>query len=122
VEDFAMKRTIFALALALAPGLAGAADDKGQFQILGAGARPCSDYSAATPEAKRIVETWFAGYITAMNRSTGQTYNLVGNTTVEQMHEWLGNYCRTNPQSLIAIAVHAMLEAAYPNRVQKSPN
>lgn len=117
-----MKSPLFALALLALPGLASAADDKGQFQILGAGSRPCSEYSAASPQSKQFVETWFAGYITAMNRSTSQTYNLVGNATVEQMHEWLANYCRNNPQNLIAIAVHAMLEAAYPNRIQTSPN
>ena len=117
-----LKQALFASALAVLPSLAFAADDKGSYHIIGAGARPCSEYLAATAEAKLYVETWLAGYTTAMNRATSQTYSLLGSATTEQMHSWLANWCQQNPQALVATGVHAMLEAAYPNRVQKSPN
>jgi hypothetical protein len=121
-----MRRLLAAALLALAPatlsGAARAADPAGNFRIAGAGSAPCSAYSAATPQQKQFLETWLAGYATAMNRTTPDTYDLIGNMSIVQIHAWLADYCGKNPQQLLGIAVHLMLEAAYPNRVTKSPN
>ena len=117
-----MRRLLAAALVALAPATALAADPAGNFRIAGAGSAPCSAYSAATPQQKQFLETWLAGYATAMNRTTPDTYDLIGNMSVEQIHGWLADYCGKNPQQLLGIAVHLLLEAAYPNRVTKSPN
>lgn len=119
-----MRHALAALALtaAFAAPPALAADGGGNFRISGAGSQPCSAYSAATPAQKQFVETWLAGYATAMNRTTANTWDLIGNVSVEQIHAWLADYCGKNPQQLLAIAIHQLLEAAYPNRIQTKPN
>ena len=102
------------------PAVAG--DSNGRFHVLGAGTVRCSAYTAATAEQKVYAETWWAGYVTAMNRSTADTYNIVGNVSVEQVNGAIATFCQANPEALLAIAVHKVLEDAYPNRVQRAPN
>lgn len=89
--------------------------------IRGAGTVSCSQYLEATPEQKKYAETWWAGYVTAMNRATPRTYHLLGQMSTADANRWLENYCRNNPDRRLAIAVHEMLRAAYPNRLQASP-
>ncbi|MDA0703033.1 MAG: hypothetical protein O3A96_07325 [Proteobacteria bacterium] len=54
-----------------------------------------------------------------MNRNTEETYDLLGDWSVDQANTWLAAYCRNNPDEVFAIAVHQMLETVYPTR-QKS--
>jgi hypothetical protein len=116
-----MRKTLLALVGILAAAPASAADGNGRFQILGAGAHKCSDYLSATPEQKLVVETWWAGYTTAMNRSTAATYNLVGNMQIADVNAAITRLCQDSPNEFLAITVHKVLEQAYPNRVQRSP-
>lgn len=95
-----------------------AADAKGNFAIRGAGTVSCTDYINATPEQKIYAQTWWAGYLTAMNRVTPDTYNLLGRSSIEDADNWLLTYCRQNPNERFATAVHEMLKALYPSRTQ----
>lgn len=94
------------------------ADSNGRYSIRGAGTVACSAYLTATPAQKQFAETWWAGYLTAMNRSTANTYEVLGDWSVEQANAWLLTYCTQNPAAKLAVAVHKMLEAAYPTRKQ----
>ncbi len=71
---------------------------------------------------KLVVETWWAGYLTAYNRLTDDTYNVLRNTTPAQANTWLEDYCRDNEDVLIAVAVQDMLEYYFPRRERMSPN
>jgi len=99
-----------------------AADDDGKYLIKGVGTQPCSEYLEFSPDDKLVVETWWAGYLTAYNLMTDDTYNVLKGTTPAQANAWLENYCRDNPDDLIAVAVHAMLEYYFPRRERMSPN
>lgn len=109
-------------AMALAGLLAGAgyaaqaADASGAFSLIGAGSVSCETYTTATAEQRLHAETWWAGYMTAMNRTTPDTYDLLGDFSVDDANAWLFRYCTQNPQTPYAIAVHDMLEAFYPMR------
>lgn len=111
---------LLAAAAFAAPGSALGADASGKYSIRGAGTIACSAYIKATPAQKQFAETWWAGYLTAMNRSTANTYEVLGDWSVEQANAWLLTYCTQNPDAKLAVAVHKMLEAAYPTRKQSS--
>ena len=105
----------------LVAGPAAAMDKQGNFNIRGAGTVSCATYLNATPKQKRHAETWWAGYLSAMNRATPKTYDIMGNVTTAAASRWLQAWCQKNPKRRFAEAVHAMLQAAYPNRQQTSP-
>ncbi len=111
----------FAASLALSHG-AFAADDDGKFLIKGVGSQPCSDYVQFGAADKLVVETWWAGYLTAYNQITDDTYNVLRNVTPEQANAWIEDYCHNNKSALIADAVSEMLEYYFPRRERMSPN
>lgn len=111
--------SIAALVLSLSPAMA--ADGNGRFQIFGAGSLTCAAYNGASAQDKLYAETWWAGYVTAMNRSTADTYNLLGKNTVQQVNDYLKDWCMKNPNAHFAQAVHVGLEAAYDERTKQAP-
>ncbi len=115
-----MRLAAIPILLGALAGPAAAMDGKGNFHVYGAGTASCSAYLAASPEQKLYAETWIAGYTTAMNRSTSNTYNLLV-ITIAEAQERIEQYCRENRDRLFAHAVHQLLESLYPKRVQNSP-
>ncbi len=114
----------FAVVLLAILGSVGAqaADPNGRYYVVGAGSRSCQEYTAATDQQKVYAETWLAGYITALNRTTTDTYHIVGETTPEQMNTLVAQYCAKNPDIALGIAIHKVIEYLHPNRIRKSPN
>ena len=110
-----------ALFVATAPP-ALAADAKGKFSIRGAGTVSCAVFVNATPTQRKHAETWWAGYLTAMNRTTPNTFEVLGKITPTQANNWLVAYCRKYPNHRYATAVHQMLLAAYPRRTTSAPS
>jgi hypothetical protein len=85
-------------------GAARAADVNGSYQIRGAGTVRCSVFLKATSEQLKFAETWVAGYVTAMNRLTPDTYGLFV-ISVEESMERLRKNCQEKPEKLFANAV-----------------
>ena len=110
------------LASGLVCASAQAADKSGHFQTLGAGALACSKYLAADNQDKVYAETWWAGYMTAMNRWTDDTWSFEGKKSADDVNAMLREECAANPQELIANAVHNVLEKLYPDRRQTGPS
>lgn len=106
----------------LVAGPAAAADKQGNFNIRGAGTVSCAIYVNATPRQKKHAETWWAGYLSAMNRATPNTYDILGNVKTAAATRWLHAWCEKNPKRRFAEAVHALLKTAYPRRQKTSPN
>lgn len=119
----ALPATALAAGVALIALLnpAAAADEQGNFMVHGAGLVTCQMYVDATPEQRMHAETWWAGYTTAMNRVTGDTYDLLGARDFEDTNAWLETWCRENPELLYVHAVHQMLESFYPERTRQAP-
>ena len=110
-----------AFAIAFAGGPAAAVDKDGRFSIRGAGAMVCKDYLNANPAQKLTAETWWAGYLTAANRFTSDTWSLLGDVTVAQMNVLLGEMCQANPDKLFGEIVNQALEKLYPTRQRQAP-
>ena len=118
-----MIRTI-AIAAALLLTLAstgGAVDDEGRFFVRAAGAYSCERWTTASAEEKIYAEHWWAGYMTAANRFTPDTYDILGSTSVDTMNGMLLRLCAAEPTQLFAIAVHKAMEQLHAQRTRKSP-
>jgi hypothetical protein len=99
---------------------AAAVDGKGNFWVVGDGSLRCSAYAQGTPEHQLKMETWTAGYITAMNRATSNTYNLL-TISVEEAKARLQQACATAPDKVFVHAVHEMLAELHATRVKVAP-
>lgn len=106
----------------LAGASARAADTNGRFYVVGAGSVSCKQYTDATDQQKLFAQTWMAGYVSALNRTTADTWHIVGETTPEAMYGMIAKYCTDNPETALGVATHKVIEYLQPKRTRKSPN
>jgi hypothetical protein len=111
-----------------------AMDKNGLYFAFGVGSRSCEDYVSFkekrlepfTPEqyeiAARVVQHWLLGYLTAHNLYVRDTYNVMGDATIEQLEGWIETYCKSNQKKSFAEAVFAMVESLHPKRVVVGPS
>jgi hypothetical protein len=105
-------KTIFAAAALLALGLAGtaaAADAKGAYSVVGAGAHSCAELASAPPEVGRIVGVWVQGYATALNQALPDVKDVTKGRTDAELEQALRKVCNDNPNMLIADATREMV-------------
>ena len=107
-----------------------AVDNQGRFYALGVGMRKCTDFvkfrerriENFTPGdyeiAGQVVKHWVSGYLTAHNYYVADTYNVKGTATVEQMMEWLYEFCRSDQDEYFAESVVALAESLHDKRMK----
>lgn len=118
-----MRKFVFCLVAAmLAAGQIQAADGKGRFRIKGVGSQSCASFLTFDEDDRVIVETWWAGYVTAVNIERDDTYDVLPEVKPDLVNRWLQGWCKDNPDQLLAIAVHKMVDYHYPKRAKSSPN
>lgn len=115
-----MRLIATALLAAALPGPAAAMDGDGNFWVIGSGSLRCSAYLTGDADQKLHMETWVAGYTTAMNRATSDTYNLL-TISVDEAKSRLAQTCQANPNKLFVHAVHELLESLHPTRLRRAP-
>jgi hypothetical protein len=118
-----MRKLLLCTVLAmLAAAQAQAADERGRFRAKGVGSQSCASFLTFDRDDKLIAETWWAGYVTAVNIERDNTYDVLPEVKPELVNRWLDGYCKDNPDHLLAIAVHRMIEYHFPKRAKSSPN
>lgn len=110
------------LAALLFAGAAHADDADGRFRIKGVGGQSCKQYLAFDKDSRLVVETWWAGFVTALNIERRDTYDILSGVSVEQVNAWLVAYCGENKDDLLAVAVYRLAEYYFPRRAKSSPN
>lgn len=110
------------LLLAASAGGVLAADSNGSFRIKGVGSQPCSAYLTFDERSQLVTETWWAGFVTAMNIMKPDTYDYIGGVEPAKVNAMLRQRCEANPNELIAVAMYRVLEQVYPQRLRQSPN
>lgn len=115
-----MRLVAISAVLAALAAPAGAMDGDKNFWVVGGGSLLCSAYAQGSPEQKLTLETWTAGYVTAMNRSTPDTYNLLI-ISVDEAKARLQRICEGSPSKIFVHAVHELLESLYPTRARRAP-
>jgi hypothetical protein len=98
-----------------------AAATKGEFGIKGIGATDCAiavrEYKAGTPNAM-MYGGWLYGYMTALNQSTPDTFDLATWQDLNTLSNFLIEYCAKNPRMSFAQAVFNMTNALRPMRLK----
>jgi hypothetical protein len=102
--------TVASLFLFTSSNLAQAADEAGQYLIMGLGNASCESFTAEDELGQAYYLSWLAGYMTAYNYIQKETYSIMGETkTVNQIQSWLKDYCTINPDVKFEGAVRKMI-------------
>lgn len=110
-------------AILLAAG-AHAANEKGDFFILGApGAMSCADFVAKkdTGATGSDFGNWLGGYVSALNRTTPGVYNLVENLSMEVFYTGVVELCASNPTMLVETVTYNLLLEAHKQHKTSTP-
>jgi hypothetical protein len=103
---------------ALFPAIA--ADQTGNYEIMGPGSKSCGTYNDARKRGSDAsFQFWIAGYITGTNIYLPDTVDITGSTDLPGVMGWLDNWCRENPTRQFANAMNALTTFLYPNRMKK---
>lgn len=112
-----MHRIAAIAVTALAFGhMASASDDKGNFFIMGApGAMTCGDFVAKkdTGTVSADYGNWFSGYVSALNRTTPNVFNLVENLSMEEFYKGVVELCGQFPAMYIEEVTYNLLVKAH---------
>lgn len=72
-----------------------AADGAGNYAIWGVGQSSCHQFNRAQAnQDTRQYKDYLLGYLTAFNTLSENTYNVAGNTKLEDINAWLSDYCQ----------------------------
>ena len=114
-----MKRILFATALCAAASSAMAADAEGAYWSQ----RPesCREFRRLQASDERTpalmsIRGWIAGYITAYNRQTPDTYDVLGITDFDAALRFVDSYCKAHPLDNLTVAMEALTEDLSPKR------
>jgi hypothetical protein len=100
-----MKIILAAAAFTIAlTGAASAADAKGNYAVIGLGARTCADYTSAPAEVTAVVGVWVQGYMTALNQALPEITDVTSGRSDAQIADALFAACRRDPNMLLADA------------------
>jgi hypothetical protein len=69
----------------------------------------------------KIVEHWIAGFLTAHDFYVADTYDVAGNTTMDDLKARLEKICRTNGKQYFAQAMVMLVQDLNPQRVKADP-
>ena len=111
IKNFALSVISAVSLILLTPSnLTQAADEAGQYLIMGLGNASCKSFIAEDELGQAYYLSWLAGYMTAYNYIQEDTYSIMGETkTVNQIQSWLKDYCTINPDVSFEAAVRKMI-------------
>ncbi len=111
-----------ALAIATAPA-ASAADADGNYAVRGLGGQSCERFTQAA-EAEQgnagLFVHWMAGYMTGLNRSQEETFDVSPILDNNAMGQLLLNVCADNPDVAVETATARLLNTLAPARVRQA--
>jgi hypothetical protein len=110
-----------ALATGLRAGPVHAADGQGRFVPKGIGRISCAEFSKILSEKKQpeieSMISWIAGYFTALNATSPDTFDLIPWQNENVMAELIARVCANNPQENFTNAVQQLASAFRPSRL-----
>jgi hypothetical protein len=90
--------------------LSHAADDTGQYLTMGLGNLSCKSFLSEDEEGAAYYLSWLAGYMTAYNHLSEDTFSILGKTkTIGQVESWLRDYCTINGDETFESAIRNLL-------------
>jgi len=108
-----------AIMFSLSTRYAFSADEHGRYWVYGVGRQTCETYLKARTDggfSEVSYKNWMSGYLTSSNRSTGDTYNLLGESDFQGALDWVEMYCKKHPGNTIYMAMANLSAVFYPGR------
>lgn len=68
-----------------------------------------------------VLSGWVAGFLTAYNWTTPDTYSILGNSDLNSALLWLDNHCMANPLSTLVDGMTILVNELYPKRHRIAP-
>ena len=102
-----------------------AKDMDGEFAVFGVGGESCQQYlNSRKPGGAKAYEyqVWMQAYFSAFNLIVSKTYNIIGETKMSDMLDWLDDHCKYTPNELFVNAVAGLTTRLYPARMNIAPN
>jgi hypothetical protein len=98
-----------------------AADDASKFAMKGAGFLPCQIY--VTERGKRseiyyMIGGWVEGYVSAYNRLTADTYDVLSFESLELLLAVMDKHCEANPNDRLHAVFSAMIARIAADRIR----
>lgn len=92
----------------------------GRYAVKGIGLMSCADFTSEmarqTPKAKEAL-AWLAGYLTAVNASEDETFDIVSWQSEGMIAQALDARCKAKADEPLAGAIEAMVSTMRPDRV-----
>ena len=99
-----------------------AADDTGQYLIMGLGNTSCDSFLSENDTGAAYYLSWLAGYMTAYNHLQKDTYSIVGESKdAAHIQSWLRDYCTVNGSESFEKAVRKLLRNLHYFRIKQKP-
>jgi hypothetical protein len=116
-----MRKLLVGLSMTVYSGLAQAIDGVGGYWTLNN--TTCGQYMEERKNTKSVAYAqtayWVSGYISAYNRWTPDTYNILAGSDIHSVMQWLENYCRTNPMKNLANGMDDLMVELHPRRLRE---
>jgi hypothetical protein len=119
-------KTLLCISLMVSGALMGsqavAADANGSYSVLGSSSCGAFLKALADKSVQNVRDyAWIAGYMTAYNLLTPNTYKILGSSDLPSAELWIKNYCEKNPLDDMAGALEVLMIELYPKRAIKAP-
>jgi hypothetical protein len=89
---------------------------------MGLGNLSCKSFLNEDEEGAAYYLSWLAGYMTAYNHLSEDTYSILGKTkTIEQIESWLRDYCTINGDKTFESAIRNLLRNLQYFRIKQKP-
>lgn len=116
-----MKSLIIILIMMLTSTTALAVDSSGNYAVWGLGKKSCFGYSqAAAGNDFEKYKHYIKGFLTAYNIFTEKTYSITGKMNVNEVADWINEYCIENPMSGLETALINFTFEHYDKRMKSS--
>ena len=99
------------------------ADSDNKFAMKGAGFLPCQIYVTARESKSNVyymVGGWLEGYISAHNRLSDDTFDIMSFESLELLLSVIDVHCRSNPEDLLYGVVDSLITEIGPDKLQQS--
>jgi len=100
-----------------------AADNMGNYAIWGKGNKSCFSYGKErNTDAHEAYKNYLKGYLTAYNTITPETYSISGKMNIDQITNWMDDYCDKNKMHGFEQALTEFIIRHYKGRFKTPPN
>ena len=139
-----MPKILFAFFFIFLATHAQAEDMAGHYEVLGVGNATCKDYliqrnpnpyeqmyadplnhdsgtQALDAHLDREYLSWMYGYLSAFNQWVRDTYSVRAGVTVEELRNWVTQYCLSHRDTRFHSAVEAFVDTHFAKRMSSDP-